>query len=83
MNEFLNIKEDNKNSVLINNDENQERIYNCNLEQLLVNSKLEIFGSSRILTNMVQKFKGMFLTDEEIIEIIQNSQKDEDQENKV
>jgi hypothetical protein len=32
---------------------------------------------------MVQKFKGMFLTDEEIIEIIQNSQKDEDQENKV
>lgn len=83
MNEFLNIKEDNKNSVLINNDENQERVYNCNLEQLLVNSKLEIFGSSRILTNMVQKFKGMFLTDEEIIEIIQNSQKDEDQENKV
>ena len=83
MNEFLNIKEDNKSSVLINNDENQERVYNCNLEQLLVNSKLEIFGSSRILTNMVQKFKGMFLTDEEIIEIIQNSQKDEDQENKV
>ena len=83
MNEFLNIKEDNKNSVLINNDENQERVYNCNLEQLLVNSKLEIFGSSKILTNMVQKFKGMFLTDEEIIEIIQNSQKDEDQENKV
>ena len=83
MNEFLNIKEDNKNSVLINNDEDQERVYNCNLEQLLVNSKLEIFGSSRILTNMVQKFKGMFLTDEEIIEIIQNSQKDEDQENKV
>ena len=83
MNEFLNIKEDNKNSVLINNDENQERVYNCNLEQLLVNSKLEIFGSSRILTNMVQKFKGMFLADEEIIEIIQNSQKDEDQENKV